>query len=440
MIPPNMPLPQVGPTAVGDKPPLLTSSVAIAKSHKSFESSMTEVLADKVAASELSAKAGSETDARVEDSQSGMEQDGGNALPRDAKVTTAAHTDESAQARQKKDSQEKDSVEQPDPHGTEGTARLDVREQVAKIVSQAQLDDSLPVLGQTGQTPSADEILLQLAALAGLDKLSADKLSADKLSADKLSADKLSAETFLAAEEGRVNAGLNILNTGAGIQLTAASSATLPSSGLAFLAAMLAQAGGESNVSADKALLSTADSSGNIDLGLRLLTNHRGGQTALVKSGPPLSAHSPTFADELLDRVGRMRVFSRGSGASEQQVRVTLVPEELGAIDLRMRVDAQNRVHMVIMTETDAARDLLNRQMSQLRDALERQNMEFGEVTVHVDDQKRGGEEMAQWGFGEQRDQLNGGMGRGRGADEIVPEIKRESAISASDGGLSIFV
>ena len=211
-------------------------------------------------------------------------------------------------------------------------------------------------------------------------------------------------------------------------------------SGLAFLAEMLShtQTAEKAESSVQPSVFSTGNASENYELGLRLISHSKGGQAASSPLGQPVSSQSPTFADELIDRVGRMRIFSRGGGASEQQVRITLVPEELGTVDLRLRIDAHNRVHLMITTETDAARELMNRQLNQLRDALERQNMSFGEVTVDVDDPRAGGKGWAQWRFGKQFEQTGGNQERA--VREILPEAGEEAAISASESGLSIFV
>ena len=213
--------------------------------------------------------------------------------------------------------------------------------------------------------------------------------------------------------------------------------ATLPNAGLAFLTEMIAQvrASHKADAMVSQTATTTTDNTGQMDPGLRLLGAQRGGQITLPESSPPLQANSPAFADELMGKVGRMRLFSRGSGG-EQQVRVTLVPRDLGAVDLRLRIDGQNRVHLVLTTETDAARDLMNRQMSQLRDALERQNMGFGDVEVHVDARQRGNEEMAQWQFNEPQDQQEDGILNQENPTTAIEAP--QSAISASDGGLSV--
>ncbi|MBF0181457.1 MAG: flagellar hook-length control protein FliK [Magnetococcales bacterium] len=109
-----------------------------------------------------------------------------------------------------------------------------------------------------------------------------------------------------------------------------------------------------------------------------------------------LQANAPRFAEDLADETGRLRVISR-PGASEQ-VRITLHPQELGSLDMRLVVDDRNLVHLMITTDSEAARALLREQLPQLREALARQDLGMGEVTVHVED-GRGGQTAPEWGF-----------------------------------------
>lgn len=102
---------------------------------------------------------------------------------------------------------------------------------------------------------------------------------------------------------------------------------------------------------------------------------------------PTLAANSPQFADELAGRVGRMRLISR-PGQSDQ-VKITLDPKDLGEINLRLHLDGENRVHLSISAESEAAKELLNRQMPQLKEALAKQNLGFGEVMVEVNTQEK---------------------------------------------------
>ncbi|MBF0627705.1 MAG: flagellar hook-length control protein FliK [Magnetococcales bacterium] len=144
--------------------------------------------------------------------------------------------------------------------------------------------------------------------------------------------------------------------------------------------------------------LSASDDKNDFAFAMRLVSDGaRGaGGKPTVTAQTPLSANSPTFADDMADEVGRLRVIARPGGV--EQVRITLNPRDLGGMDMRLVVDEDHQVHLMITTETEATRDLINRQMPQLREALARQNLEMGDVMVHVDD-GRGGEGMPEWGF-----------------------------------------
>ncbi len=103
---------------------------------------------------------------------------------------------------------------------------------------------------------------------------------------------------------------------------------------------------------------------------------------------PTLSTQSPRFADELAEKMGRLRVISR-PGQSEQ-ARIILQPKALGEIRIQMSVDEVSKVHLSISTETEAAKELLTRQISQLKEALARQDLGFAEVSVDVADREQG--------------------------------------------------
>ncbi|MBF0138718.1 MAG: flagellar hook-length control protein FliK [Magnetococcales bacterium] len=126
--------------------------------------------------------------------------------------------------------------------------------------------------------------------------------------------------------------------------------------------------------------------------GLRVNTSSQ----VIQYAAKPMPAYSPTFGEDLAEQLGSLRMISRPG--MNDQVRINLVPRELGTLDVRLTVDDQNRVHMLITTESDAARDLLNKQMPQLRDALASQNLGLGAIQVQVDQRQRG-DQSANQGF-----------------------------------------
>ncbi|MEO5348989.1 MAG: flagellar hook-length control protein FliK [Magnetococcus sp. YQC-3] len=117
------------------------------------------------------------------------------------------------------------------------------------------------------------------------------------------------------------------------------------------------------------------------------------------------------------------------------------MPEDLGTLDLRLRVDANNQVHLLINAETHAARDLLQKQITELQDALARQNMGIGDVVIQVNDQQQNNHAAAQWGFAEQREQREGSVPRGtEGSGQEKSTDRPLSIVSAADGVVNIVV
>jgi flagellar hook-length control protein FliK len=223
--------------------------------------------------------------------------------------------------------------------------------------------------------------------------------------------------------------------------------ALLPTASMAQLVEKMMQvrtvtkAGGAEEVAEVLGKLQAVGESGvGTDTSLRAAANGRS-----VSSGGTLSAESPQFADELVDRVGKMRLLTRGG--MTDQLRVTLDPEDLGSIDLRLRVDGQNQVHLLITTQSEMTKDLLHRQLGQLREALARQEMGFGEVIVQVADQGQQDQyAAAQWSFADQQAQRENLLARGSGRLGVETirvvdpvEVLQRSMISATDG-VSIIV
>ncbi|MBF0589729.1 MAG: flagellar hook-length control protein FliK [Magnetococcales bacterium] len=155
---------------------------------------------------------------------------------------------------------------------------------------------------------------------------------------------------------------------------------------------------------------------------------------------PTLSTRSPDFADELANKVGRLRVISR-PGQTEQ-ARIILQPRELGEIRIQMSVDEVNKVQLSISTETEAAKEVLNRQMSQLKEALARQDLGLADVSVEVADRDTGFSWKAHdsGDSPEQRAEMRRAARAGRMARqaEIEPEPVIQPPVRAGPG-MSIF-
>ncbi|MBF0453300.1 MAG: flagellar hook-length control protein FliK [Magnetococcales bacterium] len=172
----------------------------------------------------------------------------------------------------------------------------------------------------------------------------------------------------------------------------------------------------------------------------------RNGQAQPSINRSPLSAQSPKFSQELAERVGNLRLISR-AGVSDQ-VRINLVPRDLGNLDIRLQVDGDSRVHMMVTAESEAAKDLLKNQISQLKEALIKQGMEFGDVDIQVDVKQReaGAETQAElaWG-GDGRFRSSDGQRSGQGKEADGGGVNEErlilgKVIRSSDGGMSVFI
>ncbi|MBF0158788.1 MAG: flagellar hook-length control protein FliK [Magnetococcales bacterium] len=123
------------------------------------------------------------------------------------------------------------------------------------------------------------------------------------------------------------------------------------------------------------------DSTTLTDINLSGKSGKSGHDTPVVQKS--VSPYTPQFGDELVDQVGRMRVISRPG--MPEQVTMRLDPEELGSLQVRVQVDQDRQVQVSIIAESEATRDIINRQMPQLKEALARSNLLFGEVMVQVD-------------------------------------------------------
>ncbi|MBF0177434.1 MAG: flagellar hook-length control protein FliK [Magnetococcales bacterium] len=102
-----------------------------------------------------------------------------------------------------------------------------------------------------------------------------------------------------------------------------------------------------------------------------------------------LTATKPDFAQEMADNIGRLRMISRPG--MPEQVRITLDPQDLGELHVRLQMDKNQQVHVTIMAGTDAARDLLTRDLPQLQQAFANNNLGFGGLTVNVGTQSHQG-------------------------------------------------
>ncbi|MEO5367224.1 MAG: flagellar hook-length control protein FliK [Magnetococcus sp. WYHC-3] len=120
-----------------------------------------------------------------------------------------------------------------------------------------------------------------------------------------------------------------------------------------------------------------------------------GGASGEGSSSAPakvLGAHHPRFAEALAEESTRLRRIARPG--QPEQMRIRLEPRELGTLLMDLTVDGAGKVHLNITTESEAAREVITRQMHQLRSALEKQDLAFGEVMVEVGSESAGQQEQ----------------------------------------------
>ncbi|MEO5334688.1 MAG: hypothetical protein H7839_21950, partial [Magnetococcus sp. YQC-5] len=101
----------------------------------------------------------------------------------------------------------------------------------------------------------------------------------------------------------------------------------------------------------------SADGKSDFAFALRLVGNNASNtmeNRAIPASQATLSAHSPYLGEDLAEQVARMRLISRPGGS--EQMRITLHPRELGAVDMRLVVDEQRQVHLMMTADSDTAR------------------------------------------------------------------------------------
>ncbi|MBF0623810.1 MAG: flagellar hook-length control protein FliK [Magnetococcales bacterium] len=150
-----------------------------------------------------------------------------------------------------------------------------------------------------------------------------------------------------------------------------------------------------------------------------------------------LSADGPDFAQELADRIGRLRMVSRPG--QPDQMRVVLQPKELGELHVRLQLDGDNRINVQITAETEAAREMLTRQLSQLRQAFERQDLAFGQVTVQVGPDQSQRQDAGGFGDGEGDHGFRGSRGGRQAETAPVGSLSSAPRGSVGDGRVNLF-
>lgn len=137
----------------------------------------------------------------------------------------------------------------------------------------------------------------------------------------------------------------------------------------------------------------------------------------------PLAMHQSGWTEEVVNRVMYL------SSANLKSADIQLQPAELGRLDIRVNMAADQQTQVTFMSGHAVVREALEGQLHRLRDMFTQQGM--GQVDVNVSDQTRGwqGQEQAQQGQG---GRTSASGGRLDSADEELPRSVGEVAAATT--------
>ncbi|WP_053133249.1 flagellar hook-length control protein FliK [Pseudomonas sp. MIACH] len=118
----------------------------------------------------------------------------------------------------------------------------------------------------------------------------------------------------------------------------------------------------------------------------------------------PLAMHQSGWTDEIVNRVMYL------SSANLKSAEIQLQPAELGRLDIKVNMTADQQAQVNFMSAHPVVREALESQSGRLREMFAQQGM--GQVDVNVSDQSRGQEQQQQ-----QQAQTGGVSRSGRGGD-----------------------
>jgi flagellar hook-length control protein FliK len=125
------------------------------------------------------------------------------------------------------------------------------------------------------------------------------------------------------------------------------------------------------------------------------------------------------------------------SSMNLKQADIQLEPAELGRLDIRVNMAADQQTQITFMSAHVGVREALESQMSRLRDSFTQQGM--GQVDVNVSDQSRGWQQQAQQ-QSDDKSRGNGSRGTGRagGVDGIADGAPADAAAIAASQPLTV--
>jgi flagellar hook-length control protein FliK len=145
----------------------------------------------------------------------------------------------------------------------------------------------------------------------------------------------------------------------------------------------------------------------------------------------PLAMNQGGWTEGVVNRVMYL------SSQNLKQADIQLEPAELGRLDIRVNMAADQQTQVTFMSAHVGVREALESQLSRLRDSFVQQGM--GQVDVNVSDQSRGWQQQAQQQSGSdgQRNGGNGGNGVG-GSDLIADGAPIDAASAAANAPLTV--
>ncbi|WP_268800306.1 flagellar hook-length control protein FliK [Pseudomonas huanghezhanensis] len=146
----------------------------------------------------------------------------------------------------------------------------------------------------------------------------------------------------------------------------------------------------------------------------------------------PLAMNQSGWTEGVVNRVMYL------SSMNLKQADIQLEPAELGRLDIRVNMAADQQTQITFMSAHVGVRDALESQMSRLRDSFAQQGM--GQVDVNVSDQSRGWQQQAQQQQSDdaQRGTGSSGTGRAGGVDGIADGSPTDPAAIAAAQPLTV--
>jgi flagellar hook-length control protein FliK len=144
----------------------------------------------------------------------------------------------------------------------------------------------------------------------------------------------------------------------------------------------------------------------------------------------PLAMNQGGWTEGVVNRVMYL------SSQNLKQADIQLEPAELGRLDIRVNMAADQQTQVTFMSAHVGVREALESQMSRLRDSFVQQGM--GQVDVNVSDQSRNMQQQAQQQSGGDA-QRGSGTGRsGSGSDLIADGAPVDAATAAASAPLTV--